>query len=302
MLQRVDYKTNLMIGDQTYPAFELRNVLEFIGSHLGRAALEDVCAHIGVGLTELEHCQFVFVWQVKYALEYLRLQSGEPDIGTQLGLSYTVASLDILLPHLAQLGTLQACLQFVVNHPQLVGSLTDSLIRLEDDCIAIRWLNTGRMAQAQYAFQFLHSIGSLLGLARQLTGQGVTLKHIHLADAPRDSQFLQQATGAEIVFNAAYFEWSIDLAYLGLPVTYAFEQVRHKVSEQGEISLIDTVLAELRGSLPEVPSLDALAARLHMSDRSLRRKLSNLGTSYQKLLDQVRCQNAIALILKDTMS
>lgn len=302
MLQRVDYKTNLMIGDQTYPAFELRNILDFIGAHLGAVALRDVCSHIGVGRTELEHCQFVYVWQVQYAMEYLRIQSHDPDIGTQLGLSYSVQSLDILLPHLAQLTTLQACLQFVLNHPQLVGSFTDSLIRLEDDSIAIRWLNTGRMEQQQYGFQFLHSIGSLLGLARQLTGQGVTLKYIHLADAPRDSQFLTQATGAQINFNAAYFEWSIDLAYLGLPVTYSFNHPRHSLSEQAENSLIDTVLTLLRGTFPLVPSVDALAMQLHMSDRSLRRKLSHLGTSYQKLLDQVRCQTAIALILKDSMS
>lgn len=55
MLKRVDYKTNLMVGDQTYPAFELRNMLDFIALQLGETAQDKVCLHIGVGRKELEH-------------------------------------------------------------------------------------------------------------------------------------------------------------------------------------------------------------------------------------------------------
>ncbi|MFV0597139.1 helix-turn-helix domain-containing protein [Shewanella sp.] len=297
MLQRVDYKTNLMVGDQTYPAFELRNILDFIASQLGEKALQQVCGHIGVGRAELNHCTFVFVWQVEYAMEFLRLQCDDPDIGTKLGLSYRVSSLDVLLPHLAPLASLQACLQFVVNHPQLVGSFTDSLVRLEENCICIRWLNTGRIDKAQYGFQFLHSIGSLLGLARELTGATIRLSQVNLAEPARDDRFLTEATGAKVQFNCEYYEWSISLNYLALAINYPFPAYTETTSSVATISFIETVLSVIHEHFPQVLHLDEIATQLHMSDRSLRRKLAQLGSSYQRLVDQVRCQRAVELIL-----
>lgn len=301
MLQRVDYKTNLMVGDQTYPAFELRNILDFIASHLGDKALEQVCAHIGIGRAELTHCQFVYVWQVEYAMEFLRLQGGDPDIGTKLGLSYRVNSLDVLLPHLAELTSLQACLQFVINHPSLVGSFTDSLIRLEDDSVCIRWLNTGRIDKEQYGFQFLHSIGSLLGLARELTGAEIRLTQINLAEPVRDGSFLSVATGAKVQFNCEYYEWSISLNYLALGINYSFPKFAEMTSSVSSTSFIETVLKAIRAQFPDVPHLDEMAAQLHMSDRSFRRRLAQLGSSYQRLVDQVRCQRAVELILANEL-
>uniref|UniRef100_Q0HWH0 Transcriptional regulator, AraC family n=1 Tax=Shewanella sp. (strain MR-7) TaxID=60481 RepID=Q0HWH0_SHESR len=297
MLQRVDYKTNLMVGDQTYPAFELRNILDFIAAQLGENALQQVCEHIGVGQAELNHCQFVFVWQVEYAMEFLRLQGGDPDIGTKLGLSYRVSSLDVLLPHLAQLTSLQACLQFVVNHPQLVGSFTDTLVRLEEDCICIRWLNTGRIDKAQYGFQFLHSIGSLLGLARELTGEAINFCQINLAEPARDARFLTEVTGAKVQFDCEYYEWSISLNHLALAIQYPFPAYTEKTASASTTSFIETVLAAINEHFPQVLHLDDMATQLHMSDRSLRRKLAQLGSSYQRLVDQVRCQRAVELIL-----
>lgn len=297
MLQRVDYKTNLMVGDQTYPAFELRNILDFIAMELGESALNQVCAHIGVGHAELNHCQFVYVWQVDYAMEFLRLQAGSPDIGTKLGLSYRVSSLDVLLPHLAQMTSLQTCLQFVINHPSLVGSFTDTLIRLEDDCVFIRWLNTGRIDKVQYGFQFLHSIGSLLGLARELTGEAVMFSQINLAESSRDCSFLSVATGAKVQCNCEYYEWSISVKYLSLEVNYPFPEVTEITSLVSTTSFIETVLTAIRAHFPYVLHLDQMAAQLHMSDRSFRRRLAQLGSSYQRLVDQVRCQRSVELIL-----
>lgn len=302
MLKRVDYKTNLMVGDQTYPAFELRNMLDFIALQLGETAQDKVCLHIGVGRKELEHCRFVYVWQVEYVMEFLRLQSGDPDIGTKLGLSYKVSSLDVLLPHLSQLTTLQTCLHFVINHPQLVGSFTDTLVRLEDDCICIRWLNTGRIDRYQYGFQFLHSIGALLGLARELTGETINLTQINLAEPTRDGNFLAIATGAQVQFETEYYEWSISLNCLTLLINYPFLDAVYATNEMLSISFVDTVLSAIRSDFPHVLHLDKMAAHLHMSDRSFRRKLAQLGSSYQRLVDQVRCQKAIEYILANELS
>ena len=69
-----------------------------------------------------------------------------------------------------------------------------------------------------------------------------------------------------------------------------------------EPSLIDLVLELIRCEFPDIPKLESLAASLNMSDRSLRRKLSSLGTGYQSLIDMVRAQAAIARLLKGELS
>lgn len=302
MLKRIDYKSNKMVGDQTYPAFELRNILWFIRAHLGADAAQALCQQIAVNELQLANGQFVFVWQVEHAMEFLRLHSQDANIGFRLGLSYRVASLDELLPHLAELPDLLACLQFVANHPRLVGSFSDTLICMEENHACIRWLNTGKMVPQKYAFQFLHSVGSLLGFARQLTGQAVCLSQILLAEEQRDVAFLAQESGASIHFSQDYFEWRIATSWLSAPITYAFSPLPIVESLPIEPSLVELVLAQIHAQFPHVPNLDSMAELVHMSSRNFRRKLAFLGSSYQQLVDQVRCQKAISLLLEGDVS
>ena len=297
MLTQAGFKTNRMVGDQMYPAFELRNILLFTSLRFGQQVCSQLCEEIGVGVAELQHMQFVHVWQVDYALEFLRNCGHDPAIGAQLGLSYRVASLDVLLPYLSECENLQKSLQFVVNHPQLVGSFTDSLVRQEGHFICVRWFNTGKIPRDKYVFQFEHSIASLLGLARELTGQTVIMDAIYLAEPERDSQYLADCTGAKIHFNADYYEWRIALSWLSLPITYQFEVHGNTSMEIPSMSFIDRVLSVIDECFPTILSLEAMALKMNMSDRSFRRKLAGMGSSYQKLIDQFRCQTAIELIL-----
>lgn len=72
-------------------------------------------------------------------------------------------------------------------------------------------------------------------------------------------------------------------------------------SSVSSTSFIETVLKAIRAQFPYVPHLDDMAAQLHMSDRSFRRRLAQLGSSYQRLVDQVRCQRAVELILANEL-
>jgi AraC-like DNA-binding protein len=49
-------------------------------------------------------------------------------------------------------------------------------------------------------------------------------------------------------------------------------------------------------------SPDALAHALHLSERTLRRRLSSEGTSYQQLLDELRREQALARVMLDQFS
>jgi AraC-like DNA-binding protein len=52
----------------------------------------------------------------------------------------------------------------------------------------------------------------------------------------------------------------------------------------------------------EFPKLDAIANKLSIGTRTLRRRLKGLGTSYQKILDDVKKELAIEYLQTTTLS
>ena len=67
-------------------------------------------------------------------------------------------------------------------------------------------------------------------------------------------------------------------------------------------SLVENVRREL-GVLPgRFPDPKELARVLKISERTLRRGLNEMGTSYQAMLDNVRCEHAIQLLIGTGMS
>lgn len=66
-------------------------------------------------------------------------------------------------------------------------------------------------------------------------------------------------------------------------------------------SVSEKVLRNL-GASESFPGLEELAARWHMSSRTLHRQLQREGTSFRSLLEQVRRERAISLLLEDSCS
>ncbi|QQX78693.1 helix-turn-helix transcriptional regulator [Shewanella sp. KX20019] len=302
MHQVCSYKPHLMVGDQSYPAYELRNLVNYLKKHFGRSAAAQLCRDIGVTETELVHSQFVYVWQVDYAMTYLQNVSNDAEVGVKAASDYKVADLGFLLSYLAKFNTLGECLEFVIAHPELVGSFSDIFLRNEEGALKVRWLNTNKLETDKYSCQFQHSIGSLMTFAEELTGEKVQAKEIILAEPKRQTEFLASRTGANIQFDGQFFEWSIEQKFLMLPITFSFENVDLTPEISLAQSYITDVLAVLRECAPQLPSMESMAVTQEISTRTLRRRLSAAGTNYQKLIDQVRCQMAVNLILSSEHS
>ena len=302
MRQICSYKPNMRIGDQSYPAYELKNLINYLADNFAVEYVAKLYADIGLDKTALRLSEFVYVWQVDYAMSFIRRLSQDPEIAAKAASGYKVVELDVLQPYLAQFHTLGDCLQFAIAHPELVGSFSDTLIRNDLGHLHVRWLNTNKVSSERYSCQFQHSICSLLTFARELTAKPIQLSHIALAEPSRDASFLSIKTGADVEFDAEFFEWSITHEYLELPLTYQFDQQLNQQQLDVESSYISELLNILRQQAPELPSMEEMAERQNISARTLRRKLAAASTSYQKLVDQVRCQMAIDLILTSDYS
>jgi AraC-like DNA-binding protein len=86
--------------------------------------------------------------------------------------------------------------------------------------------------------------------------------------------------GDPVAAKSLVAECERQLALLGPPVNRALARVR----------------AELTAGHKAYPGLEAIAQKLHMSGRTLKRKLAEAGTSYQKILDEQRHRDSLRLL------
>lgn len=102
-------------------------------------------------------------------------------------------------------------------------------------------------------------------------------------------------------FDAACMELRLPHALLDLPCltadaacyTSALRECEKTLAQLlGEGDVLQQVRARLQGHSDSLPTCEAMAAELHMSSRTLMRRLKQHGTSYQELLDEVRKEQA----------
>ncbi|HVG57777.1 MAG TPA: AraC family transcriptional regulator [Hyalangium sp.] len=141
---------------------------------------------------------------------------------------------------------------------------------------------------------------ALLAEARKMTGRAVVPKRVWLAHpAPRDTRELQVVFGtSQVDFGAgangftlsaedlAAPNTSSDPALLSLLEHHANQAISQLQPLQGLPGLVRQRLRESLGQ--RLPSIQEMARRLRLSPRTLQRRLSDEGTSFQQQLDAVR--------------
>ncbi|KVE36685.1 AraC family transcriptional regulator [Burkholderia sp. TSV86] len=106
-------------------------------------------------------------------------------------------------------------------------------------------------------------------------------------------------------FDAPANQIRFDAARLDEPILTANAQTAQMIVQQCEEELarlgyVESVVERVRNLLicggDGYPSLDQIARELHLSERTLKRKLSDCGTTYSALLDEIRLRDALRLL------
>jgi AraC-like DNA-binding protein len=143
-------------------------------------------------------------------------------------------------------------------------------------------------------------------LARRGTGKPIAPRRIELARRRADEPMLRRYFGCEVRFDAALDRMVFDAKALDEPfVTHNAELLEAIVpgleaalnEGTSRRSLADDVRTALTQRISgERPAVEKVARALGMSPRTLQRRLEQLGTSYQELLDDVRRRSARRLL------
>ena len=125
---------------------------------------------------------------------------------------------------------------------------------------------------------------------------------------PATHALLDQTLGVKPEFGATHNGIALDAKSLTLPLTSSDPALREILARQAQEALAQLTPAQdfvakvrslIADSLPRgTASTERLAATLHMSGRTLQRRLKDQGTSFEAVLDEVRHAQSMSL-LKD---
>ena len=152
----------------------------------------------------------------------------------------------------------------------------------------------------------------LTPLISLLLGKSFQPLEVHFSYAkPEYASRYERAFGCPVYFNQPFSEFHFDAALLTHQLAEAdsstaqtCEESCRKVLNQLDIGvdIISNICHLLLSTPGEFPKLDAIAHKLSIGTRTLRRRLKGLGTSYQKILDDVKKELAIEYLQTTTLS
>ena len=142
-------------------------------------------------------------------------------------------------------------------------------------------------------------------LREALSGSHLVTR-LELAIAPpEDFEQVKDGFGFPIVFSKPQSRLFLNVSLFDRPILQADPQTLRILIESCERQLdaarleegvMGQVTALVIDHVAAPPGLEQAAAMLHMSSRSLRRHLREQGTSYQRILDEVRLESATRLL------
>jgi AraC-like DNA-binding protein len=231
-----------------------------------------------------------YVTLLKNALQL----SGDPTLGFMIGRTAHVVSLGPLGAALTNAPTLRDCLRLMEAFSRLVGSFavisfTSTLQGLSMG-LELRGLDAEmERLHVEAGFLLLQRFFELMD-GRPLTGAEILVGYA----APGHAELYAEAFQNPVTFNAGKHAINLPAFELDAPSPFYNADVWH----QGQFFL-DKMLKELtktnnetytqhvrsflRSSEPPLPELSSVAGKMHVSERTLNRRLRGEGTSFRDI-------------------
>lgn len=231
----------------------------------------------------------------------------DPAVGLSLGLRMHVSAYGILGYTMLASRTLRDALTLALGHSALLG--TYFKLSLEEDGTEARLVAGGyRYAPELTVFNSELCLTSLLTVVKDLLGMAIGPTRVCLSyRPPLHATVYEQLLGCPVEFGASRNALCFDAGLLDRPLPLADPVTCHYGLQQclkldaqlnSRHDVLDQIRQHLAGNLREARDLDSVARQLHRSERTLRRHLQRLNTSFQRLLDEVRYDKARQLLIQ----
>jgi AraC-like DNA-binding protein len=233
--------------------------------------------------------------------------TGEPHLGMKVGAAQHLTAWGLLGFALMACDTLQDAITTGTTYQNLSGAMVMwSAVREDGDFVLRADLPDPALDPGVAVFLLEEGLSSVVTLARLTVGPRFRPKLVELAfPAHRRTGAYEEFFGCPVRYGVPVSRLVVDAAAARTlmpardPVTYASvvamldEQLASRRDQQELLEVLEVSIAQ---SLPEVPSFAEQARRHATSERTLRRRLADSGTTYEAVVDGVRRERVEQLL------
>lgn len=228
-----------------------------------------------------------------------------PGIGLAVGERLSLHSYGVWGFALLTCPTVRRAAEFGLHHLPLTYAVTGLSLRVcghEAHLVLDTPASCGELS----AFLIEREIAVTAGMLRTILGESPPSLRVELT-LPRPSADYEKTLGAPVRFDAPHNAIVTDVAVLDFPLPQA-DPLTLAVCERACRTLLaercsPCVTQTVRTIIGEgVTDAGLIAARLHLSARTLRRHLAAEGTSVRRLVDEARRTEAVELVALDHLS
>lgn len=242
-------------------------------------------------------------------LEAIERHTGDSRFGLELPLGLQIDALDALGFLFITSATFGGALERTLRYQRLWNEGERLEMRVENSHASVVYEPYGPYRPAHVLMAQVTMCDFVVNSARFVPG--LQFERVHFRHGrPEHSADYERVLGVPAEFDCPEYEARFSERMLHLPIPDAnatlcafFERYASERLSQlpSTTSLADHLRALIRRQLPEGDlKLSTLAARLHMSARTLQRRLGDEGTSLQSVLDEVRRQQALYFLKNGT--
>ncbi|WP_279245342.1 AraC family transcriptional regulator [Candidatus Litorirhabdus singularis] len=158
-------------------------------------------------------------------------------------------------------------------------------------------------------YSIAHTMAVWRRFSSWLIGTSIDLHEVHIQlPEPADPGYLARIFDCPLLFDSEHNGFVFDASYLQAPLMHDEESLKaflrnapFHLLANSEVESDEGIVAQMRRVVGidlsrDFPSVVDMAERLHMSVRTLRRRLNEVGTTYQEFKDRTRCDAATRLL------
>ncbi len=290
-------------------ASALHGYIELLESKLVKP--DALLSRVGLDRKQLQQANnFIQYQQLIELLEITATELRSPFFGLELGRWQSLNILGTVGYLMGNCDTLEMALKNLTKYYHVHQSSADLLLEVDQDYVKLSFLLRNSIKVSVYhAADLALSVG--VNLLKQLTDNQIKIHRLELPHSANvHPSVYRQALGQVPEFNCAHTTLVFDKKYLKLAIQNSDKQLfsilsqqlghlneskRENISDHVEVLIKQYMLHEQFG-------VQLIAEKLSMSTRSLQRHLSQHGTTFRELVDEVRCNLAHQYLTESSLS
>jgi AraC-like DNA-binding protein len=313
--RKVSHKGRASAADARYvaaniPVFLIRSLVATLAD-IGIDA-SNLTAGLGITNDDLAdpNCRISFRQGREVILRALRLTKGQA-LGLETGIREKITSVGLVGYLMMTANSVGDAVRIGLELQKDTGSMLEFDTRSDAEGIVVT--ATSRFHDPDiFVFLVEEAFASFMGIAIGLVGDDFKPRRVDLAyPAPSYADAYRRVFGCEIRFGQMQNAFVYDPAWYGRPLATADPFTHRQLLEfmaynrarsREAAEIIASVERVLRQKLDGRNHIAMVARALGMSERTLRRRLSDSGVSFQSLLDGLRKNRALELLANQLVS